>query len=327
MPIAGLGAEHSALVAKQRLMIQNALSIDLEDWFHAELVRSRMEEVSPMHCVEEAVEPILTLLQQYGVRATFFVVGEVMRHHPHVVRRIYEQGHEIGCHGWSHRPLWTLNPKDLAEELEEFDRDAAGVLPVDEVIGFRAPTFSLDERTAWALDILRDHGFRYDSSIFPMRNYLYGVNGCPPRPYHPTGVELTRDHEQQRRERQSHERRENWEGADFIEFPMTAIRLAGLQVPVSGGFYLRAMPLPILRYLLRRVNAEGRPFVIYLHPWEADERTPRVRGLSPLERLVTYYNSGSVLRKLEALLQSFSFAPLRQVLGIQGGRQAATALR
>lgn len=282
----------------------NALSIDLEEWFHAELVRPRAMP-DPERRVERAVEPILALLERYGVQATFFVVGDVVRHHPELVRRIYQAGHEIGCHGWSHRPLWALTPEDFAAELDAFDQDAASVVPVDEVIGFRAPTFSVDGRTAWAIDLLQQHGFRYDSSIFPVRNYLYGMDGAPRGPYRPTSGELSADHE---------------EGI-LIEFPMTACHVAGLRIPVSGGFYLRAIPLPVLRHLLARVNASDHPFVLYLHPWEGDAGTPRLRGLSPVTRFVTYYNQGGTLRKLEKLLQSFQFAPLRDVLQLQDARR------
>lgn len=282
----------------------NALSIDLEDWFHAELVRSRVGD-DPVRRVEWAVQPILTLLERYGVRATFFVVGEVVRHHPELVRRIYQAGHEIGCHGWSHRPLWSLGPERFAAELAEFDRDAAAVIPLDEIIGFRAPTFSLDGRTAWAIDLLQQHGFCYDSSIFPVRNYLYGVDDAPGGPYCPTSAELTADHA----------------GEGLVEFPMTVCRLAGLRIPVSGGFYLRAIPLPVLRHLLARVNAGGQPFVLYLHPWEGDTGTPRIKNLSPVTRFVTYYNQAGALRKLEKLLQSFCFAPLRDVLQLQNARR------
>ena len=284
---------------------QNALSFDLEDWFHAELVRSHVMTERPQRRVPWAVEPILTLLQRYDVKATFFVVGDVMRHHPQLVRRIYEGGHEIGCHGWSHRPLWSLAPERFAQELEKFDREASSVLPQDEIMGFRAPTFSLDERTAWAIDMLRQHGYRYDSSVFPLRNYMYGVDRCPACPYHPLSTALTKDHEE----------------GEFVEFPLTAYRAVGLAIPVSGGFYLRAMPLFLLRYLLSRVNAAGDPFVIYMHPWEGDVETPRIKGLSPFERFVTYHNRASTLQKLEALLQRFRFAPLRDVLGIEGGRR------
>jgi len=287
-----------------RQSIKNALSIDMEDWFHAELIRSHVRTARPERRVEWAVEPFLMLLRRYQARATFFVVGDVLRHHPTLVRRIYEEGHEIGCHGWSHRPLWSLDAERFDEELQEFDREVASILPPEQVVGFRAPTFSLDERTGWALDVLRRRGFLYDSSIFPMRNYLYGVSDAPPQPYRPTPQELTMDHHD----------------AQLIEFPMTTFRLASMRIPVSGGFYLRAIPQPLLKLLLGGVNAQGYPFVIYVHPWEADGQTPRVRDLSWANRLVTYYSSRSVLYKLEDLLKRFHFAPLRDVLELRGGR-------
>jgi peptidoglycan-N-acetylglucosamine deacetylase len=284
--------------------MRNALSIDLEDWFHAELIRSRGIVASPERRVVWAVEPFLTLLQRYQVRATFFVVGDVLYHHPDLVRRIHAEGHEIGCHGWSHRPLWMMAPELLAKELDAFDHDAASLLPVNEIVGFRAPTFSLDARTGWALEVLRAHGYRYDSSIFPVHNYLYGVDDCPTVTYRPTSRDLTHNHAQ----------------AELVEFPMSAYNLAGFQTPVSGGFYLRATPLFILQNLLSRINAQDHPFVLYVHPWEADIHTPKPRGLSLFSRFVTYYNAGTVLKKLEVLLQRFEFAPLRDVLDIQGGR-------
>jgi polysaccharide deacetylase family protein (PEP-CTERM system associated) len=289
--------------------INNALSIDLEDWFHAELIRPHVRTARPERRVEWATEPILVLLKRYGVRATFFVVGDVLRHHRALVRRIYDEGHEIGCHGWSHRTLWSLDAERFDEELEEFDQDVAEILPPDKVVGFRAPTFSLDERTSWALDVLRRRGYRYDSSIFPVRNYLYGVSDAPPRPYRPTSEELTVDHPTSQPA-----------DSQLVEFPMTVCRLAGMPIPISGGFYLRVIPQPALRLLLGQVNAQGHPFVIYVHPWEADSLTPRMKDLSWTNRLVTYYNARSVLVKLEDLLKRFRFAPLCDVLGIRGGR-------
>ena len=290
----------------------NGLSIDVEEWFHAELVRRFVQpdrgQRPPERRAAWAIEPILLLLGRYEVKATFFVVGDVLRHESALIQRLWEEGHEIGCHGWSHRPLWGLDPEQFERELTEFDAAATAVLPVNEVIGFRAPTFSLDERSAWALDLLRARGYRYDSSIFPMRTGLYGVDGCPPGPYRPTAAELTRDHAE----------------GDLIEFPMAVYRAGGFQIPVAGGFYLRAIPTGILANLLGRINAGGTPFALYLHPWEADAGTPRVERMGALQRWATYHNSERVLSKLEYLLQSFRFAPLRQVLGIEGGRRAST---
>jgi len=292
-----------------RQNITNALSIDVEDWFHAELIRPHVGAARPERRVEWATEPILQLLKRYGVRATFFVVGDVLRHHHDLVRRIYEAGHEIACHGWSHRPLWSLDAVRLDEELEEFDQELATVMPKEEVVGFRAPTWSLDERTGWALDVLRARGYRYDSSIFPIRNYLYGVSGAPSHPYRPTAEELTIDHAEL-----------GPGNSQLIEFPMSICRLLGWPIPVSGGFYLRAIPQVMLRWLVRTMNAQGHAAMIYLHPWEADLLTPRIRELSWANKLATYYNPKSVLRKLEDLLKEFRLAPLREVLGIREGR-------
>lgn len=285
----------------------NTLSIDLEDWFHAELIRARIPKgVEPERRVAWAVEPLLGLLERYGVHGTFFVVGDVLRHHCDLVHRIHAAGHEIGCHGGSHRPLWSLEPEVLERELDAFDRDAQGVIPVDEIIGYRAPTFSLDERSAWAVDVLRARGYLYDSSIFPVRNYLYGVDGAPAQPYQLTRAALTTPHAR----------------GDLLEFPMSVGRLLGFDVPVSGGFYLRAMPGALSRRMLTGINARGNPFVIYLHPWETDPQTPRVARLGLVSRWITYTGQRSAMRKLEALLQTFRFAPLREVLGLQGRRRS-----
>ena len=295
----------------------NALSIDVEEWFHAELIRGALRDDRPQRRVAWATEPILNLLDRYDVRATFFVVGDVLRHEAALVRRIYDAGHEIACHGWSHRPLWGLDPERFAWELEEFDRHAQELLPVEEIIGFRAPTFSLDERTAWALDLLAARGYRYDSSLFPMRTKLYGVPNGPRRPYRPR---LSRT--------AGREERGSAEG--LIEFPMTVAKLWGFDIPVAGGVYMRMLPLAALTYLLGRVNDEGAPFVLYMHPWEADLGTPKVPGLpapyaAPLAHLGMYGNRGSTLVKLEALLSRFRFAPLREVLGLDGERRASSA--
>ena len=330
----------------------NALSIDVEEWYQAELVRPHILDArvsaspnaggdqsrkEPERRVAWAIEPILTLLERHNTRATFFVVGDVLRHQPDLVRRLYEAGHEIGCHGWSHRPLWELAPERFARDLEAFDGaiEDLGVMPIEEIVGFRAPTFSLDERSSWALGLLSDHGYRYDSSIFPLRTFLYGVEGSPPHPYSPTEDELTMDHIQASPAWPVNLAQTGQVGGDapcdiranaapaLVEFPMTVYDYAGIRVPVCGGFYLRALPLLVLRHLLGRVNARGHPFVLYLHPWEADEGTPRAEGLRLSERFITYYNTRAVIPKLEALLQRFQFAPLRDVLGVRSRHRRA----
>ena len=283
----------------------NALSIDLEDWFHAELVRPHVAHTWPQRRVEWAVTPILQLLERYDVKATFFVVGDVIQHHPDLVRTLYEAGHEIGCHGWSHRLLWSLERDLFAQELARFDQEAAKVLPVEEIVGFRAPSFSLETRSAWAIELLTARGYRYDSSIFPMRTPLYGLPGAPDRPYALDPGDL-------RREREG--------GDGLVEFPMTVFSLGQATVPVSGGTYMRFLPKRLWLYLLQKVNEQGRPFCIYAHPWEMDSGTPRLDKLSLSDRLISYHGIDTALRKLEALLQVFRLAPLRQVLKVPHSR-------
>ena len=294
----------------------NALSIDLEDWFHAELVRTHTTErtcggAELERRVAWAAEPVLTLLERYAVHATFFVVGDVLRQHPDLVRRIHAAGHEIGCHGWSHRPLWTLEPERFAQELDEFDRDTRGVVPPDEIIGFRAPTFSLDERTAWAVDILREHGYRYDSSIFPVRR-LYVRRGRLPAPALSPDARRADDCSRAGR---------------LLEFPMTAYRLLGFDIPVSGGFYLRALPLAILRTLLRSVNAAGQPVRHLPAPLGGRCRNATRDGPRAGARAGHLLPCSLGAAKLEALLQTFRFAPLRDVFACEAAARLPARAR
>jgi polysaccharide deacetylase family protein (PEP-CTERM system associated) len=279
----------------------HALSIDVEDWFHPELVRSRVAAGACVPLAHAATQPILALLERYGVRATFFIVGEAALSCPDLVRQIAAAGHEIGCHTFSHRPLWELTPAALAGELDEWGRALRDILgPAFRSTGFRAPTFSLDQRTAWAVDVLADAGYRYDSSVFPFKNYLYGVAGAPDAPYRLDRTDVSRADAAGR----------------LIEFPMSVWRWGRLALPVAGGAYLRLLPLPLLSLCLRQIERE-RPIVIYAHPWEMSAQTPRMR-LPAFEQLITYANRGAALKKLERLLAAFAFAPLETVLQ-QGG--------
>lgn len=285
----------------------NALSIDLEEWFHAELLRRRVAPAE--RCFGQAAAAtrrLLALLDEHGTRATFFVVGEIIAEAPGLVHEIVAAGHELGCHGLTHRPLWELDPTTFADELSGWRRLAAELLGRevrDRVIGFRAPTFSLDRTTSWALPVLTEWGFRYDSSIFPKRNHVYGVRGAPTIPYRPAIDNLV-DHDPQ---------------GQLAEFPLSVTRLLGTRVPISGGFYLRALPLGFIASGCQRLNETGRPFNLYLHPWETWDETPRVAGLKASERFITYHNIGEpMVRKLRALLGQFRFAPVREVLAQRG---------
>jgi polysaccharide deacetylase family protein (PEP-CTERM system associated) len=278
----------------------NALTIDVEDWYHPELVRHHLSDEQRESHIVEPTQMLLSLLRDRQVKATFFVVGEVVRRHPRLIEAIVAQGHELGCHGMSHRPLWDLTPDDFRRELQEFSATVEELVPGAKPVGFRAPTFSLDNRTRWALGILNESGYGYDSSVFPARMPIYGVSGCPTAPYRPSAEDVAIADE----------------NGPLVEFPMSVWSWAGLRVPVCGGFYLRALPFGFVSFCLRQIN-ESRPFVIYVHPWEMYRGTPRL-PLPLVTRFITYYNMDKMASRLCELVDRFRFAPMKSVLGEMG---------
>ena len=278
-----------------------SMSVDLEDYFHPELVRRSIGPQDRRERVSASTAPLLDLFERYGIRATFFVVGEVIRAAPALIRRIAGAGHEIGCHTYSHRPLWELDPESFRREIRDFGAALEEVAPGTLVRGFRAPTFSLDARTSWALDVLGEEGFQYDSSIVPSRGPLYGCPGAPRGIYRPS--------------------RENFLVHDaagpLVEFPAPVSRLGGVTVPVGGGIYLRGLPLVIYKRLVRGL-LRRRPFFLYVHPWETDPDVPRV-ALPRLSSLATYCGIRGMLRKIENLLQTFKFTTMGAVVDQYGG--------
>lgn len=274
----------------------NALAIDTEEWFHSELLGG---ERRPPFQAGEATRKVLSLLDRHRIKASFFIVGEVAQRHPDLIRSIVEKGHEIGCHGFSHHPLWKLNMDLFREELEHFHSVMEGILGKVEIKGFRAPSFSLDNRTKWALQTLVDFGYQYDASIFPVKlSPLYGVSGAPMRPYRISLKDV----------------REEDPSSPLIEFPTPPLVLGKLKIPIAGGFYLRMLPLSFLHWGLSRIN-RSHPFLLYFHPWEGHTETPRLK-LSFLNSIISRYGIDSALQKLESLLSHFKFGRVDQVLGL-----------
>jgi len=263
------------------------LSFDVEEYFQVQAAAGRLPPERwgdwPMR-LAAPVDRILDLLADRSVTATFFVLGWVARHERPVVRRIADAGHEIACHGMTHRMIGRLSRDEFAAEVSEARRileDIAGRA----VIGFRAPTFSITRETAWALDALAEAGFAYDASVFPIRHDRYGVPGAPAGPHRAVGPG----------------------GGEILEIPPLTVRLLGANRPAGGGGYLRLLPVGLIARALRSAERHGRPGMIYLHPWELDPDQP-VLPMSPPARWRHRVGLKTTEAKLRFLLDRFRFA-------------------
>ena len=274
--------------------MKNAMTVDVEDYFHvsafASSIQSAQWDSYPCR-VEANTDRLLALFSDNGIQATFFVLGWVAERYPALVRSIAAQGHEIACHGYSHRLVYH-------QTLEEFRGETARSKQVLEdlaqtpVLGYRAASYSITLKSLWALDILVDLGFAYDSSIFPVRHDRYGIPGGSREPYRLTTPS----------------------GKSLIEFPLTTVELARYRLPVSGGGYFRLFPYFLTRMALASVNRrEQRPFIFYLHPWEVDPEQPRVKT-GWLSRFRHYNNLERCEPRLRQLMADFEFGTAAEVL-------------
>jgi polysaccharide deacetylase family protein (PEP-CTERM system associated) len=274
--------------------MKNAFTVDVEDYFQVEgfaRVIDRNSWDGFRTRVRANIATLLEILARRDVRATFFVLGWVARKHPEIVREIAAAGHEVAAHGMSHRLIYTQTPAEFRSET----RDAKALLEdlcQKPVIGYRAATYSITRRSLWALDILCEEGFRYDSSIFPMRHDRYGIPDAEPRPH----VLTTPG------------------GARLVEFPISVLHYAGAKFPVAGGGYFRLFPYRFTRWALRRLNRQQQEFVFYIHPWEVDPEQPRVRAASAVSRFRHYLNLDSCAQRLDRLLEDFEFDTMHAVL-------------
>jgi polysaccharide deacetylase family protein (PEP-CTERM system associated) len=269
----------------------NALTIDFEDWYQGlEIPIAEWDRFEDR--IEFSGRAVLEALAAEGTKATFFVLGYVAERHPKLVREIADAGHEIGTHGYSHTLIYTQTPAVFEGELRRAI-DAVEQATGEKVRGHRAPFFSITNRSLWALDVLASLGVEYDTSIFPVHNYRYGIADAPRWPY-----ELERD------------------GGTIKEFPITTWRVLGQNVPIAGGAYFRIFPYAVTRAGLRSINRQGRAAVFYLHPWELDPDHPRI-ALPRRIAATHYFNLRGTVSRFRRLLRDFRFAPMKEILNVR----------
>lgn len=275
--------------------MKNVLTIDLEEWYHPEYVRKK-GSASEQERITQSLAETLRLLDECAVSATFFVVGEAAERHPEILQHISRSGHEIAFHGYYHMPLWESDTETFRSEIDRFNS-----LTNEKCLGFRAPSFSLSNKTKWALKVLEDESFLYDSSIFPSRTPLYGVWDAPMKPYKPSFEDIAREDNDTR----------------LWEFPLLVYPIMGFRVPMAGGFFLRFFPIHFLERAIRKTNRLGFPAVIYAHNWELDAETPKLK-LGTYASFVTYHNLAETGRKLRHILGSFPFTSFRDYISEYG---------
>jgi polysaccharide deacetylase family protein (PEP-CTERM system associated) len=268
----------------------NALTVDLEDWYHVCGVKS-VEGPPQWDAYESRVvrstERLLSLLRLRGVRATFFVLGYVAEREPGLVRAIAREGHEVGLHGHLHRRIFEMSPAEFDEDLVRSQAAVSAAAGTD-VVGYRAPEWSMRPHTLWALSVLRKRGILYDASMVPLTRM--GDRTFPRGP-----CRFSTPH------------------GEIVEFPLTTVRCFGESVPFSGGLPLRLTPYFYIVSQIRRLNEAGKPALVYVHPWEFDLEQPRI-GLPWSRRFMHYFNLPATPRKLAGLLTHLRFAPIREVL-------------
>jgi polysaccharide deacetylase family protein (PEP-CTERM system associated) len=289
-----------------RTLVLNALTVDVEDYFHASAFDgcvARSQWTAADSRVARNVDRLLEVFDAAGVRATFFILGWVADHHPDVVRRIRDAGHELASHGYAHELVYATTPEGFRFDLRRARRSiqrASGV----SVVGYRAPSFSITKRSLWALDVLVEEGYTYDASIYPIRHDRYGM---PSSPRHMHRVQRPR--------------------GGLWELPGSTVRLAGVNLPIAGGGYFRLLPYWWTARGIARVNQlEGRPAIFYIHPWEIDAEQPRlpVRGLT---RIRHYRNLEKTEERLRRLLADFRFGTVSQVLAASAGARSMEVMK
>lgn len=281
--------------------MRNILTVDVEEYFQpSEVQRSiAIEKWSSLPSrVEASTDRLLELLDRYSAKGTFFVLGWVAAHHPALIRRIAEAGHEIGCHSYAHQLIYDLTPAEFRDDTERAI-SAIGDAVGDRPRVYRAPSFSITRQSLWALEILVECGFQYDSSIFPIMHDRYGIPGF-----------------------KRHAQVVRTPAGPIFEVPVATAQVGGETVPVGGGAYLRLLPYRYMAAGVRRINQqEERPACIYFHPWEIDADQPRIAS-GFVSRLRTYTGIKGMERKLARLVAEFQFSPVSQVYPDLNGETA-----
>ena len=279
------------------MRIKNALTVDVEDYFHVSAFANSIDRKEwdnhPLRVVNNT-NKLLDLFDEYQIKATFFILGWVAERKKDLVLEIARRGHEVACHGFSHQLVYNQSPDVFREETVRAKNILEDIIQRP-VIGYRAASYSITEKSKWALDILAESGFVYDSSIFPVRHDRYGMPNTPEHPY----------------------RLKTPAGHSIIEFPLSTVKIVNYRLPIAGGGYFRLYPYWLSRMGLKQINRQQKQFIFYLHPWEIDPEQPKISA-GWLSRFRHYNNLDKCEARLRNLMTDFEFGTTRDVLNTLG---------
>jgi len=271
----------------------NLIGIDFEDWYHPQFVQPFVKNLKHEPKMFQGLEKIIELLRKTDTTATFFVVGELLEHTPTILDLILDNEHEIAFHTMTHSNLNNLTKEKFLDELDSFKKITGGKSE-----GFRAPTFSINQNTSWAIDALLEKNYKYDSSIVPVKTELYGFSNCQQSPFKISNSSLTK----------------NDPSGKLLEFPLSIGKFLGKTCPVAGGFYLRFLPLKTSLNAIKHYEEQNIPATIYIHSWElTPEFIPKIE-LPFKERFVTFHNIKNAYSRIEKILQNFRFSSFKDFL-------------
>ena len=273
----------------------NILGIDFEEWYHPQLIQKYLTNEDKELKITNGLDEILDWLRRNETYATFFIVGDILEKKPDILDKINSQGHEIGFHTMFHNRLddENYNKEKFRDEIKKFNE-----LTNNHSKGFRAPTFSLNEKSSWVIDVLEEFGYEYDSSIVPVKTRMYGLENAEEKPYFISSNNL----------------KENNPNGKIKEFPLLVTKFLGKKIPAAGGFYVRTLPTKIIKNAIKKYEKKEIPATFYIHSWElTPQHMPKI-SMSKIDSFITYHNLEKSMKKMDKLLKEFKFTSFEKYL-------------
>ena len=273
----------------------NILGIDFEEWYHPQLIQKYLTNEDKELKITNGLDEILDWLRRNETYATFFIVGDILEKKPDILDKINSQGHEIGFHTMFHNRLddENYNKEKFKDEIKKFNE-----LTNNHSKGFRAPTFSLNEKSSWVIDVLEELGYEYDSSIVPVKTRMYGLENAEEKPYFISSNNL----------------KENNPNGKIKEFPLLVTKFLGKKIPAAGGFYVRTLPTKIIKNAIKKYEKKEIPATFYIHSWElTPQHMPKI-SMSKMDSFITYHNLEKSMKKMDEILKEFKFTSFEKYL-------------